>query len=175
MILISEPAQTSDLVFTEENKAGGMSRVRKDTCQEYDIMSDQVDLIESPGGGDLATSPPLHMYHTFHRYPSIELDTLHEPDKEGEFEVIVDQDTNLLSLNTYQILSGDQIAHISSLNLAPQSPGYGDVGGPSPGVLTCGGGLEQEGAIVWWRKQRDSDQSKSRWQAEPVKISPENQ
>ena len=83
MILISEP-QTSDLVFREE-KAG---RVRKDTCQEYDIMSDQVDLIESPGGGDLASSPPLHMYHTFHRYPSIE-DTLHETDKEGEFEVIV--------------------------------------------------------------------------------------
>ena len=97
-------------------------------------------------------------------------DTLHETDKEGEFEVIADQDTNLLSLNTYQILSGDQIAHISSLNLAPQSPGYGEVEGPSPGVLTCGGGLEQEGAIVWWRKQRDSDQSKSRWQAEPVKI-----
>ena len=190
LVLIAEPQNPCELSFPEEVKLGiprlrkdtcqeydvmegevklGIPRLRKDTCQEYDVMEDHCDVIESPS--DLNNSSPIHchMYHTFNRYPSQD-ETLHESDREGEFEVIADQDPcNLLSLNTYQILSGDPIAHMSSLDLAPLSLFSGDPLG-SPGVLTCGGGLDQEGAVVLWRRVRDSDKAKSRWQAEPVSL-----
>ena len=44
-------------------------------------------------------------------------ENLDSSDKEGEFEVISDQkQNNILSLSTYQILSGDPIANIGAVN-----------------------------------------------------------
>ena len=168
LVLISEPQNSSDPSFSEDKKPG-LGRSRKDTCHEYDVMEDQCDIIESPS--ELQLGSPVHMYHTFNRYPSQD-DTLHESDKEGDYEVIVDQEQcTLLSLNTYQILSGDPIAHMSSLDLAPLNLFSGEtVSEASTGLVTCGGGLDQEGAVVLWRRVRDSDKSKSRWQAEPVSL-----